>query len=76
MSSYPIVLEDKFRIATPRTWHPQPLPFGTIPELFPLWFILPTTYWLVMIGSSVAQDSCARVPPVVSSSAVDDADYF
>jgi hypothetical protein len=29
-----------------------------------------------MIGSSVGKDSCASVPPVVSSNAVDDAGYF
>ena len=42
----------------------------------PLWFILPTTYWLVKIGSSVGKNSCARVPPIVPSNAMDGAGYL
>lgn len=41
-----------------------------------LWFILPATYWLVKIGSSVGKDSCARVPPIVSSNAMDGVRYL
>jgi hypothetical protein len=41
-----------------------------------LWFILSTTYWLVKIGSSLGKDSCVRVPPIISSNAVDGAGYL
>jgi hypothetical protein len=76
MSSYPIVLEDKFCIVTSWIRRPQPLALDTISMNLPLRCILLGNSGQGRFPSSVAQDGCASVPPNVSGHAVDGAGYF